>query len=99
MLSILLLTILELVAARVTYDRRKLTDRLQAESTRLKREIGGSHGREWVKVCPTEAEIVPIIPAIDDEGIKIFKDLLGYPLAREGVFAPVGCFLPTYCHG
>ena len=28
--------------------------------------------------------------------INIFKDLAGYPLGREGVFAPGGCvFLPS----
>ena len=75
-----IITILELVSSSVIPNRRTMFSdidtvepEVQLESTRVKREIG----REWVKVCPTEAEIVPIIPAIDDEGIKILQ--LGLP--------------------
>ena len=78
--------ILELVSPSIIRNRRNVllerTHQGQQESQtgtkvpemksyRVKREVRESN--EWEKICKTEAEIVPLVPAIDNEGNQILQ--------------------------
>ena len=73
---LLLLGMLGFVSSSVIHSRREMFTnelqlKVQQESTRVKREISGR--RELVKICPTDTEVVPLVPASDDGGIPILQ--------------------------
>ena len=61
-----------IASSSVIHNRREIIPyQVQQESTRVKREVSDSH--EWDRICPTEVEIFPLVPAMDDEGVQILQ--------------------------
>ena len=71
-----ILAIVVSVSSSVIPDKRevlkhKVMIKKPLENVRVRREIGGAS--EWIKICPTEEDIVPFEAATDDEGNDILE--------------------------